>query len=119
VIYASSTSNTAYESGLGTSASSPWVAGFAAKLIQAARSSGRSLSPDRLETLLKYSTTDTGLPPQFQGYGVLTLAELPAAEAHAAAGTLPGRPSPDLNGTYVETVGGTLRTTWCGTLAVG
>jgi hypothetical protein len=70
-------------------------------------------------TLLKYSASDLGLPPQFQGYGVLTLAELPAAHAHAAAGTLPSRPSPDLDGTYVESVGGALRSTWCGTLAVG
>jgi hypothetical protein len=118
VMFPSSTASTGYESGLGTSASAPWVAGFAASVIQAARAAGTPLPVDRLETLLKNSTTDVGLPPQFQGYGRLTLAELPAARAHAAAGTLPGRPTPDVNGTYVESVTGTLRTTWCQTLAV-
>jgi hypothetical protein len=118
ITYPSNTSNSAYVSGIGTSASAPWVAGFADSVISAARAAGRSLAVDRLEMLLKYSTTDLGLPPQNQGYGALTLAELPAAKAHAAAGTLPTRPSPDLNGTYVETVSGTLRQTWCGTLAL-
>jgi hypothetical protein len=118
VTYPSNTSNTAYVAGLGTSASAPWVAGFAATLLATARSAGTPLPVDRLETLLKYSTTDVGLPPQFQGYGALTLAELPAARAHASAGTLPTRPSPDVNGTYVETVTATLRQTWCRTLAL-
>jgi hypothetical protein len=85
-------------------------------VISAARAAGTALPVDRLETLLKYSTTDLGLPPQFQGYGALALAQLPAAEANAAANTLPTRPDPDVNGTYVETVAGTLRETWCGTL---
>jgi hypothetical protein len=118
VTHPSSTSNDGYVDGIGTSASAPWVAGFAAALISAARNAGTPLPVDRLETLLKLATSDTGLPPQFQGYGALTLAELPAAEAHAAAGTLPARPSGDLNATYVESVGGTLRTTWCESLAV-
>jgi hypothetical protein len=118
VMYPSSTSNTDYVSGLGTSASAPWVAGFAASVISAARAAGTPLPVDRLETLLKHATTDLGLPPQFQGYGALSLDELPLAQSHAAAGTLPARPSPDLNGTYVESVTGTLRTTWCETLDV-
>ena len=45
---------------------------------------------------------------------MLSLAELPAAKSHAAAGTLPGRPSPDVSGTYVESVAGTLRSVWAG-----
>ena len=98
----------------GTSFAAPFVAGFADAVITSARAAGRSLSYDQLVSLLKYSARDLGLPPQTQGYGMLTRAELPAAEAHAAAGTLPTRPSPDVNGTYVETVGGTLRQTWCG-----
>jgi hypothetical protein len=118
VMYPSNTSSTGYVSGLGTSASAPWVAGFAAAVIGAARAAGTPLPVDRLETLLKDATTDVGLPPQFQGYGRLTLAELPAAKAHAAAGTLPTRPSPDVNGTYVDSGAGTLRTTWCQTLDV-
>jgi hypothetical protein len=112
------TATTGYTTGLGTSASAPWVAGFAASLVSAARAAGTALPVDRLETLLKHATTDLGLPPQFQGYGGLTLAELPAARSHAAAGTLPGRPDPDVNGTYVESVTGTLRTAWCETLAL-
>jgi hypothetical protein len=96
----------------GTSFGTPYVAGFGAALIKAARSAGREISADRLEQLIKYSATDTATPPQFEGYGVVSQAELAAAQAHARAGTLPGRPSPDLSGTYVEQVAGRLRSAW-------
>ena len=96
----------------GTSFATPYVAGFAATLIKASREGGHPLTADRLEQLLKYSATDTSVPPQFEGYGVLSAAELSAAVAHARAGTLPTRPSPDVSGTYVEDVAGTLRTAW-------
>jgi subtilisin family serine protease len=98
----------------GTSFASPFVAGFAARVLQAARDAGRALPPAALEKLLKYSATDTTTPPQFEGYGVLSRSELPAAIGHARNGTLPGRPSPDVSGTYVEQVAGTLRSTWSG-----
>ncbi|MGB8649227.1 MAG: S8 family serine peptidase [Mycobacteriales bacterium] len=96
----------------GTSFATPYVAGFAAALVGAARSGGHSLTADRLEQLLKWSARDTSAPPQFEGYGVLSGTELRAALAHARAGTLPLRPSPDLNALYVEDVAGTLRTAW-------
>ena len=73
------------------------ISATTAATIQAARSAGRTLTADRLETLLKYVAKDTVTPPAFEGYGVLSPAELPTARSHAAAGTLPGRPSPDLN----------------------
>jgi len=110
----SHTSDNGYVTESGTSFGTPFVAGFAASTIQAARAAGRSLTADRLETLLKYVATDTVTPPSFEGYGVLSLTELPTAKSHAAAGTLPTRPSPDLSGTYVESVGGTLRSAWGG-----
>ena len=107
-------SDNGYVTESGTSFGTPFVAGFAAATIQAARSAGRPLTADRLETLLKYVARDTVTPPSFEGYGVLSPAELPAARTHAAAGTLPTRPSPDLSGTYVEQVAGTLRSAWSG-----
>jgi hypothetical protein len=96
----------------GTSFSAPFVAGFAGALVKAAREAGRPVDPARTEQLVKYAATDTVVPPQFEGYGTLSLAELPAAQAHARAGTLPTRPSPDLSGMYVEQVAGTLRSAW-------
>ena len=110
----SHTSNNGYITESGTSFATPFVAGFAASTIQAARNAGRTLTADRLETLLKYVATDTVTPPSFEGYGVLSMSELNAAKSHAAAGTLPTRPSPDLSGMYVEQVAGTLRSTWSG-----
>lgn len=101
-----------YETASGTSFGTPFVAGYAAALLQAARSAGRPLTADALETLVKYSATDTSTPPTFEGYGVVSLAGLAAAQEHARAGTLPGRPSPDLSGTYVESVSGRLRSAW-------
>jgi hypothetical protein len=98
----------------GTSFGAPFVAGFAAALVKAAREARRPLDVARLEQLVKYVATDTATPPPFEGYGTLSLAELPQARAHARAGTLPSRPSPDVSGLYVERVGGTLRTAWSG-----
>ncbi|HUQ54239.1 S8/S53 family peptidase, partial [Lentzea sp.] len=96
----------------GTSFSAPFVAGFAGALVKATRDAGRPVDPARIEQLLKYAATDTVVPPQFEGYGTLSLAELAGAQAHARAGTLPTRPSPDLSGMYVEQVAGTLRSAW-------
>jgi subtilisin family serine protease len=96
----------------GTSFASPFVAGFAARLITAARERGRRMSPEQLRTLIEYSAVDTILPPQFEGYGQLALAQLPGALAHARAGTLPARPNPDLNGWYEDNVAMKLRDLW-------
>jgi subtilisin family serine protease len=93
----------------GTSFSSPYTAGFAARLIEAARAAGADASPERIEQLVKFSARDTELPPVTEGYGIIDAAQLEAALAHAAAGTLPGRPSPDLNAIYVEEVAGAER----------
>lgn len=105
-------SDKAYVDEGGTSFSAPFVAGFAGALVQATRYAGRAVDPARIEQLVKYAAKDTVVPPQFEGYGALSLAELPGAQARARAGTLPSRPSPDLSGMYVEQVAGTLRSTW-------
>lgn len=105
-------SDKGYVTESGTSFGTPYVAGFAAALLTASRESGRPLTVDRLEQLLKYSATDTSVAPTFEGYGVLSGAELGAALGHARAGTLPTRPSPDVSGLYVENVAGTLRFVW-------
>ena len=104
----------AYVTESGTSFATPYVAGFAAALVRAGREGGHPLTADRLERLLKLSAHGTAVPPQFEGYGELAAAQLPAAVAHARRGTLPGRPSPDLDALYVDGVAGTLRTAWTG-----
>ena len=93
----------------GTSFASPLTAGFAARLLAEAREAGRALTPDALETLVKYAARDTTMPPVWEGYGVLDAGQLAAAVGHARAGTLPARPSPDVNALYVERVAGTER----------
>lgn len=98
-----------YRTAGGTSFSSPHVGGFAARLIAEARAAGLTLRAPELETLVKYVARDTEMPPVWEGYGVIDAAQLETALAHARAGTLPGRPSPDPSGTYVERVAGTER----------
>ncbi len=110
----SNTDNKGYVTESGTSFASPYVAGFAAALVREARLGNHPLTADRLEQLLTWSATDTVTPVQFEGYGVLSAAELPVALAHARAGAMPTRPSPDLNALYVEQVAGSLRTLWSG-----
>jgi hypothetical protein len=107
---ASATGSTAYVGSSGTSFSTPLTAGFAARLLAEASAHGRSLDAARLETLVKYSATDlAAYPPTTEGYGEIDDAALVVGLAHAAAGTLPMRPSPDVSGTYVEQVAGSER----------
>ena len=96
----------------GSSFASPFVAGFAARLIDAARHAGRRMTPQRLRELIEYSAQDTVRPPQSEGYGQLSLAELSPALVHARAGTLPTRPNPDPSGWYVDNVAMRLRDAW-------
>ena len=112
VTTAAKDADNAYADAGGTSFSAPFVAGFAGALVKATRDAGRPVAPARVEQLVKHVAEDTVVPPQFEGYGTLSLAELASAQAHARAGTLPSRPSPDLSGTYVEQVAGTLRSVW-------
>lgn len=109
---ASKTSNTGYANISGTSFSAPLVAGMAAKLMSLAVANGRDASPAYIETLLKYLARDTATPPTFEGYGILDAASFAPGPDHAAAGTLPGRPNPDPNALYVETVANGLRDVW-------
>lgn len=109
---ADSTGDHGYKPWSGTSFASPFAAGFAARLIAAARSAHRTLSPERLRRLIEYSALDTDRPPVAEGYGVISLAQLPSALAHARAGTLPKRPNPDDSGWYVENVSMKLRDVW-------
>jgi serine protease AprX len=73
----------------GTSFSAPFVAGFAARLVQEARSHGRELGADDLEDLVKFVARDTAAPPNLEGYGVIDLSLLPGALGHARSGTAP------------------------------
>ena len=93
-----------YFSWTGTSFSAPLVAGFAARLVAAARDNGRVLGGDALERLVKYSARDTAMPPTLEGYGVIDAAQLPPALVHARNGTQPARPKRDLNAIYVDTL---------------
>lgn len=106
----------AYSKDGGTSFAAPFVAGLAARAVQAARGHGRPADPARIEQLLKHVAVDTVTPPIWEGYGELDLAVLPQLLHHATAGTLPPRPQPDLSGAYVERVAGTLRAVWTGPL---
>lgn len=105
---ASNTDNTGYVDQKGTSFSSPLVAGFAARLIDAAAANGRTFTADALAQLLTWSARDTLMPPSSEGYGVIDAEQLPGALANAANGTLPP-PPPALNTTWVEQVAGTVR----------
>ena len=96
----------------GTSFGTPYVAGFAAAVLAASRQGGHPLGVDALEQFVKDSSSDTSFPPQTEGYGELTQAQLPAALANARAGRLPSRPSPDTSALYVDGVVGTLRLAW-------
>jgi hypothetical protein len=96
----------------GTSFAAPLVAGFGARLIQENRANGFAGDADYIEKLVKYSARDTLIPPTFEGFGIVDAAQLSGALTHAAAGTLPSRPTPDVNSLYVDTVQGTLRDVW-------
>lgn len=105
-------SDTAYDAVGGTSFAAPLVAGLAARIVEAARRAGRRATPAQVEALLKATAVDTPVPPTWEGYGELDLRLLPVLLRHATAGTLPARPSPDLNAVYVEQVRATLSQTW-------
>lgn len=113
---AAATADDAYSPDGGTSFAAPFVAGLAARAVEAARRRGRPAHPARVEQLLKHVAVDTVTPPTWEGYGELDLSVLPLLLRHAAAGTLPPRPQPDVSGTYVESVAGTLREVWTGPL---
>jgi hypothetical protein len=70
-----------------------------------ARKKHRRITPNYIETLLKYGARDTNLPPNDEGYGYLDYhAFVGVALKYAARYSLPKRPDPDLNRTYVEQV---------------
>jgi hypothetical protein len=112
IVGPSNTSNTGYTSNGGTSFGTPYVAGFAAAALLASRQGGHPLAVDALEQFVKDSSVDTTLPPQTEGYGAVSQAQLPAALANARAGRRPTRPSPDVSAVYVDGVVGTLRVLW-------
>lgn len=109
---ATATSDIAYQDVSGTSFAAPFVAGFAARLIDAARRAREPSDPARMMKLIEYSALDTPVPPQFEGYGVMGLSQLGLALSHARAGTLPPRPVPDISGMYVEGMSNKLRDLW-------
>jgi hypothetical protein len=112
IVGPSSADDSSYVSNGGTSFGAPYVAGFAAAALLASRQGGHPLGVAALEQFVKDSSDDTGMPPQFEGYGVLGQAQLPTALANARAGHRPARPSPDVSALYVDGVAGTLRVLW-------
>lgn len=95
----------------GTSFASPFVAGFAARLIAEARQAHQATDPARIQRLIEYVAVDTTLPPQLEGYGEVELAQFSLALRHARAGTFPARPSPDPTKSYVDEIA-VLRDFW-------
>ena len=116
VVGAARTGTDRHTSAGGTSFSAPLVAGFAARLIQVARDNGQRHDPQHIETLVKHSSRDTVHPVTAEGYGVIenVPATVNPAVGHAAGGSLPHRPQPDLTALYVETVNGQLDRTGSG-----
>ena len=106
-----------YDHHSGTSFASPFIAGFAARLIAQARTAHRTVSPAYLQQLIEYLAVDTVLPPQFEGYGEVELTQLPLGLTYAAAGTLPARPNPDLTKRYVDQIA-VLRDLWSNKLRI-
>jgi hypothetical protein len=116
---ASNACDTCYGESTGTSFSAPIVAGMAAAAMQAAVDAGHRSDAAHIEQLLKFSARDTELPPTFEGYGVLDSEQLQLVLDHAASGTLPTRPTEDVNRLYVDEIGGELRRTWSGRMDRG
>lgn len=112
VVVASSQCDSCYATKSGTSFSAPLVGGMAARIIRERVLQEDSSSPDYVERLLKFSARDTVVPPPYEGYGVLDAERFAIALEHGRLGTVPERPSPDLNAIYVEEVAGTLRDLW-------
>jgi len=108
----SNTDNKGYVNNGGTSFGTPYVAGFAAAVLLASRQGGHPLGVNALELFVKCSATDTAYPPQVEGYGDVSKAELPTALLDAKAGKVPTRPSPDYSALYVDGVIQTLKTLW-------
>jgi hypothetical protein len=89
---ATAVGNAEYKDRDGTSFAAPFVAGFAARLIQSARAHGRDASPAHIETPIEYSAVDAVRPSQSETHGDVELPQLPAALVRAANGALPRRP---------------------------
>jgi hypothetical protein len=100
---------TTYEDMRGTSFGSPFVGGFAARLVQELYASRRTMSVADLQRFVQRAARDTSMPPIFEGYGIVDLAALPGALGHIRLGTMPARPDPDDSATYVQTVAQALR----------
>lgn len=101
----------AYQDISGTSFSTPFTAGVAARLIGEGRAcqSSYDLGPDSLEQLIKYTAQDRlEVPPSFEGYGVVTLDTLATALGVVCGGDALPTPDP-LNDFYVTNVSGAER----------
>ena len=111
-VHAAGPNGAEYQDISGTSFSTPFTAGVAARVLgegRACAAPSENLTPDALETVLKYTAFDRPeVPPTFEGYGEVTLDTM----AHAVEVTC-GRaelPTPDeLNHFYVTNVSGTQR----------
>ncbi len=97
----------------GTSFSTPLVAGFAARVQQAAIALESRRTPAELEDLLKRGAHDSPAPPNVEGYGLLDAASLDAVLKHIRGESNLPEPDP-LTVAYMENVAATARENWGG-----
>ena len=111
-VHAAGPEGAEYQDISGTSFSTPFTAGVAARLLgegRACGAAGEDLTPDALETVIKYTAFDRPeVPPSFEGYGEVTLETM--AQALEVTCGRAEMPTPDaLNDFYVTNVSGTQR----------
>ncbi|HVL47635.1 MAG TPA: S8 family serine peptidase [Candidatus Thermoplasmatota archaeon] len=83
-----------YSTASGTSFAAPLVAGWSARLMQAAKDHAADASPERVRALVhRAALDDAAVPFAIEGFGFVNAAAVNAVLPHARAGTLPAAPS--------------------------
>ena len=111
-VHAAGPQGAQYQDISGTSFSTPFTAGVAARILGEGRACGapaERLTPDAIETTIKYTALDRPeVPPSFEGYGEVTLDTM--ARAVDVTCGRSEMPTPDaFNDFYVTNVSGTQR----------